>query len=155
MIVWQIKRESQAFYCAIQLIEYSDNIPLTDREWDDPHFQELLLWYNDTGILANDIGSFEKEWHEENRILGNMYSVVALIALLEKVSIDAAMQKTVKTLADYERKTMELFEKYTSDGTFTANQKKICERIQYMMGGNYYGSIVLFRYNMSNVPTRH
>ena len=141
-------RDSHGYYPAIQLIEYSDEIILTDEEWNDTRFQQMIRAFVDCAILSHDIGSFEKEYDEQNRQLDRMYNVVAVIAQSNHCSIEEAIIKVNGMLTRLESDTLKLFSEYMSDTSVSESQKTFMDRVHYMMGGNHWYSSRLSRYNM-------
>ena len=73
-------------------------------------------------------------------------NVVALTALLDKCANEEAMSKVTQMYADYERKAKDTWTKYGQDGTFSANQKAMFEKIEYILGGHVWLVKTINRY---------
>ena len=141
-----MRKSSGGAFAFMDVVEYVDNLPLTEEEWNDPDFQHFLQMANRCIITHNDIVSFEKEWLAENKNLKRMINVVALTAILDKCSIDEAMYKIGTGYQEMEAKAMAVMNKVF--GTeISQNVKAFCNCVAHIIGGNFFCGDKSMRYN--------
>ena len=119
---------------------------LTDDEWYDPLFHQLIDLANDCIITNNDIVSFEKEWLAQDKKLERMHNIVARTVILDKCSIEEALQKVTDMFLALENKAMLMMDEVLKRDN-SQNVVTYVDRLRYLLGGHFYQGTILDRYN--------
>ena len=128
------------------LIEYADDLSLTEEEWDNPLLQDYLQKSNHVILWHNDIVSFEKEWIEQNKQLERMSNVVAWTAIIEKCTIEKAMEKVCDLYPEIENKAMKAMERLL-ETEISRNMETFIDRVSHTLSGNFCVGYLIDRYN--------
>ena len=135
-----------AVLSVFEFIEYSEGIELTDREWNDPHFQQVLELAGSAYMHSNDLVSFGKEYEQQGLSLERTPNAVAQVVLRDKCSVDEALKRVVHSLEELEKKTRQAIDSLVADPKRSANQKQFCDALQYAIGGYSYSGFEMIRY---------
>ena len=125
------------------------NIRLTKEEWEQPLFQRLLQLAEDAALFDADLVSFEKELDEQKGQLHRVSNLVAATAILDKCSLEDAMNKIGKDCQKLERETLDVMNQLVSDSKTSDEMKLYIKSLAYMLGGNHVAGRVILRYKPS------
>ena len=133
-------------YCVFPMIEYADDCHVTDKEYNDPVMQDYLKYGAKLIVLANDLGSFEKEYRQDKRELSKMFNNVAVNMALTGCDENEGLIRTVKLIQHYEQKAKDFKDILLSRPDFSEDSKIFVEGCEILIGGNLQVSLILTRY---------
>lgn len=151
--LFNIKVKSMAVKSVIGLIEIAYDLYLTDQEWNDSDFKNILNLTIYQIIYVNDLYSFEKEFKEQNKILTRTPNIIAQKLLnvknetLFKKSVETIYNNIIIDIKYYERELSNAIQEFLNDNGKTMNQKSYVEKLVYVVSGNYFTSLTNIRYN--------
>ncbi|XP_054156256.1 uncharacterized protein LOC128954681 [Oppia nitens] len=144
----KVRIDSSGNWTLFTLIEYSDDLYVSQSEWSDPRIQRLLYLTHLQVVYVNDVYSFEKELYDQKGQLDLMFAnLVAYYVLHDKCSIREAMDKTIDLVRQLEADFDELAKTVANDPLLSSDTKRFVEGLANYMASNYYLSITLDRYN--------
>ncbi len=129
------------------MIEFSENIQITNEEWDDELFQEILLIGTLIIIYTNDLLSFRKELIECNGDFKNCRNLLSSFCSIENLSLQESSERLVKMIVDGEEHFKNLHKKiYERNPPISKNLRLFVRKSGYLVGGNWLGCIGINRY---------
>lgn len=144
----KVRIESGAMQTSLSLIEYAEQIDITDQQWYDDRFQRLMDLCSLCAIYVNDVYSFEKEYLEQNGDMSKMIlNIVGFHVIKYKCSIEEAFERSLDIIRERESEYKTLADSLVNDDSLSDESKKFVECVTAVNGGNYGISIHCNRYN--------
>ena len=142
--MFKFRVESIRLKPLIQLQEYGDNMFISDHVWSNKEFQDYLNLASYCIFLCSDLFSFRSEQDLFHGQLEKIDNTVVVMAKLNHISIDEALEQTCRLCVHYEdllHKKRKCFANEFGQGHSVVIW--IANRIEYMVGGNYHATLKL------------
>ncbi len=133
------------------MIEFTANIEVSEKDWNNPLLQELLRIGTKSVVLCNDFYSFRKEILECDGDLKRCRNLIALYMLLENLTLQESINKLHKFLLKTDEEVLQIVDSLKKDKSISKETEQFVENFLALIGGNYLFSIGLKRYHGKNL----
>ena len=138
--------KSVAARTTLQMIEYSANIFIPEHVWNNPRFQKLVDLGDKHIFMVNDVMSFKKELKECSGDLKKVFNAVAIVSLLDNISIEKSMERVSEMIADIEKEILEIQNEFLTEENCLEVTKTFIKHFNYQLGGHHESYQLLDRY---------
>jgi len=133
-------------YPVFQLIEYSENIYITEEEWQDPMFLKLIDIGVESLFFVNEIYSFRKELIECSGNFEICRNLIALFVTLDGMSLQGAVDRLMDMIRESEKKIWDLENEYYATHDVSEAMNHYINSFNLVCGGNWITHVGLDRY---------